>query len=283
MTRYRATIKHSGVFEGIGLHSGETTRLIFYPADCGEGIIFFRESDRSGKAISATLDNVIDTSLATTLGTPDHAFRVQTVEHLLFALYVLGITDITIGVEGGHEVPIADGSAGPFIRFLQKLELHYYAQKIEPLVIRYPVSVTDGDRYLVALPAHGFRISYFIDYPHPLLKNQAVEFGFDATYFTETVGFARTFGFMKDVEYLRSRGLAQGGSTDNAVVYLPDGTTLNTLRFGGESIHHKVLDLVGDLALRGRPIQGHILGARGGHALDVAFGKKLLASFAKGN
>ncbi|GAB4424217.1 MAG: UDP-3-O-acyl-N-acetylglucosamine deacetylase [Turneriella sp.] len=279
---YRATIKHPGTYEGVGLHSGELTKLTFYPADCGDGIVFFRQG-RNGSdriAITATLDNVIDTSLAVTLGSGENSFQLQTVEHLLYALFVLGITDIAIEVEGGKEVPIADGSAGPFIRCLQQLELHQYTERVKPLVVTRPVSVTDGDRYLVAMPAREFQVSYYIDYPHPLLKNQAVQLGYEDLVFTETIGFARTFGFMKDVEYLRSRGLAQGGSADNAVIYMPDGTTLNDFRFERESVYHKILDLIGDLALVGRPIQGHILGARGGHALDVAFGKKLLAAFA---
>lgn len=278
---WRTTIKHPGVYEGVGLHSGEVTRLSFYPADCGEGIVFFRQDKGLPKrsALRASLENVIDTSLATTLGSGESSFQLQTVEHLLYALFVLGITDIAIEVEGGKEVPIADGSAGPFIRALQQLELHQYAERVRPLVVTRPLSVTDGDRYLVAMPSPDFQVSYYIDYPHPLLKNQAVQLGYDDLVFTDTIGFARTFGFMKDVEYLRSRGLAQGGSMDNAVIYMPDGTTMNDFRFERESVYHKILDLIGDLALVGRPIQGHILGARGGHALDVAFGKKLLQAF----
>ncbi len=279
---FRTTIKQPGIYEGVGLHSGELTRLTFYPADCGEGIVFFRSggsrNDRS--AVRASLENVIDTSLAVTLGgDTDGQMQLQTVEHLLYALFVLGITDVAIEVEGGTEIPIADGSAGPFIRALQSLELHHYAEKVKPIVVTRPLSVTDGDRYLVAMPAPDFQVSYYIDYPHPLLKNQAVQLTYDDATFVETIGFARTFGFMKDVEYLRSRGLAQGGSVDNAVIYMPDGTTMNEFRFPRESVYHKILDLIGDLALIGRPIQGHVLGARGGHALDVAFGKKLLQAF----
>ncbi len=279
---FRTTIKQPGIYEGVGLHSGELTRLTFYPADCGEGIVFFRSggsrNDRS--AVRASLENVIDTSLAVTLGgDTDGQMQLQTVEHLLYALFVLGITDVAIEVEGGTEIPIADGSAGPFIRALQSLELHHYAEKVKPIVVTRPLSVTGGDRYLVAMPAPDFQVSYYIDYPHPLLKNQAVQLTYDDATFVETIGFARTFGFMKDVEYLRSRGLAQGGSVDNAVIYMPDGTTMYEFRFPRESVYHKILDLIGDLALIGRPIQGHVLGARGGHALDVAFGKKLLQAF----
>jgi len=282
MNSFRTTIKHPGVYEGVGLHSGEMTRLTFHPADCGEGIVFFREGlqDVSKRgAVTASLENVVDTSLAVTLASAGSEFQLQTVEHLLYAIFVLGITDLAIGVEGGSEVPIADGSAGPFINALRALEKHQYTEQVSPLVVTKPISVTDGDRYLVAMPADEFQVSYFIDYPHPLLTNQAIQLKFESELFIDTIGFARTFGFMKDVEYLRSRGLAQGGSIDNAVIYMPDGTTLNDFRFERESVFHKILDLVGDLALVGRPIQGHILGARGGHALDVAFGKKLLQAF----
>lgn len=280
--KFRTTIKHPGIFEGVGLHSGELTRLTFYPADSGEGIVFFRSvgvREEMRGAVKASLENVIDTSLAVTLGAAGSAFQLQTVEHLLYAIFVLGISDLVIGVEGGSEIPIGDGSAGPFIRALQALELHRYTERVRPLVVTKPVSVTDGDRYLVAMPAPEFNVSYFIDYPHPLLKNQAIQLKYDPEMFIETIGFARTFGFMKDVEYLRSRGLAQGGSIDNAVIYMPDGTTLNDFRFEHESVLHKILDLIGDLALIGRPLQGHILGSRGGHALDVAFGKKLVQAF----
>lgn len=270
----RKTIKHSGFVEGVGLHSGEHTRLIFHPADEGTGIVFWKRNSPSEKfLIPADLRHVIDTSLATTVG--EGAEYVQTIEHVMYALFVLGISDLILEVQGGNEIPILDGSARDFIEALQALEIHEHREELAPLIITRPVMVQDGNRYLLALPADKLRFSYSIDYPHPLLSNLSIQLDYDRDFFIDTVSTARTFGFLHDVEILKKKGLAQGGSIDNALVYTPEGT-LNPPRFPLESLYHKILDLIGDLALVGRPIQGHILGSRGGHALDIAFGKKIL-------
>ncbi len=270
----RKTIKHSGFVEGIGLHSGENMRLIFHPAEEGTGIVFWKRNSVSERSlIPADVRHVIDTSLATTIGADGE--YIQTIEHLMYALFVLGITDLLLEVQGGHEIPILDGSARDFIATLNELEIHEHREEVEPILITKPVMVNDGNRYLVALPADSFKVSYTIDYPHPLLKDLSIQLDYDRDFFIQEIGSARTFGFLRDVELLRQRGLAQGGSIDNALVYTPEGT-LNTPRFELESLYHKILDLIGDLALLGRPIRGHILGSRGGHALDVAFGKKIL-------
>ena len=268
--QFRKTVKNPGMIEGIGLHSGEKMKLIFLPAEENTGLVFTRKINDKEFSLPVHVDNVIDTSLAVTLG--NEHFHVQTVEHLLFSLFVLGITDLIIEIQGGDEVPITDGSSIPFIEALDVCELHEFPQEVEPIVIRKPVMVTDGDRYLVGLPDPDFKISYSIDYPHPLLKNRSIEMVFDQEFFKQQVGRARTFGFLREVELLKSRGLAQGGSTANAVVFTPDGI-MNEMRFDQEPIFHKVLDLIGDLALVQRPIQGHVLCSKGGHSLDVAFCK----------
>lgn len=273
---FRKTIKHPDMLEGVGLHSGETMKIFFHPAEEGTGITFFRKTgtDRR-KHLQVKLENVIDTSLAVTVGNKD--YHVQTIEHLMYAIYVSGITDLLIEIQGGSEIPILDGSAKPFLDALQNMEFHEYPEEVEPIEISSPVMVTDGNRYLVAMPAENFKVSYHIDYPHPELKNMSLQVDFNHDTFHNRIASARTFGFLKDVEYLKKRGLAQGGSTENVLVFSPDGY-VNEPRFKDEPLYHKVLDLVGDLALVGRPIHAHILGSRGGHALDVAFGKKLLAA-----
>lgn len=275
--RFRKTIKHNGIIKGVGLHSGEVMELVLHPGEDGSGLVFYRANGHKKTFIPVHLRNVIDTSLAVTLGADN--IHVQTVEHLLFALTVLGITDLTMEIRGGSEIPILDGSALPFIEILDSLEYHTFPTEVTPIKITKPVMVSDGNRYLIAVPAEEFKISYYIDYPHPLLTNQTVAVEFNEKYFRKTIAPARTFGFMKDVEYLRSRGLAQGGTMENALIYMPDGKTMNEPRFQMESIYHKILDLVGDLALIGSPLDGHVLGSRGGHALDVAFGKKILKTF----
>lgn len=275
--QFRKTIKHPGVLEGVGLHSGEPVKLLFYPADDGAGINFYRKTGADERhIIPVTLDYVIDTSLAVTVGTDQ--YHVQTVEHLMYAIFVSGITDLTIEIQGGSEIPILDGSAKDFIETLDSLELHEYPTEAEVIEIDRPVSVTDGERYIVGLPAREYKISYHIDYAHPLLANQSLEIPFKQSFFKEKIGQARTFGFLREVEYLRSKGLARGGTTENVVVYTPEGT-LNETRFAAEAIYHKVLDMVGDLALIGRTLRGHILGSRAGHALDVAFGNKIIEKY----
>lgn len=275
--QFRKTIKHSGSIEGVGLHSGEKMKMLFHPANDGDGLSFLsRGSNGKDVIIPVHLKYVVDTSLAVTLGYKGR--YVQTVEHLMFALFVHGITDVLMEISGGSEIPILDGSANPFINLFAELETHEYNTQVRPIRITKPITVTDGNRYIVGLPAPNFKVSYAIDYPHPQLKNQFEEIDFEPDFFKEKIASARTFGFLKDVEMLREKGLAQGGSTVNALIYTPEAT-LNAPRFKNESLYHKILDLVGDLALIGRPLQGHILASRAGHALDVAFGKKVLTSF----
>ncbi|MCB1201840.1 MAG: UDP-3-O-[3-hydroxymyristoyl] N-acetylglucosamine deacetylase [Leptospiraceae bacterium] len=275
--QFRKTLKNSGSIEGVGLHSGEKMKITFHPAEEGTGLVFIcRRPDFKNVTIPVHLKHVVDTSLAVTLGVG--SVYVQTVEHLMYALFVHGITDLVMETEGGSEIPILDGSAQPFIDLFEELETHEHQSEVKPIIISRPVTVTDGNRYIVGLPADHFKVSYNIDYPHPNLRNQFVELDFDPRFFKSKIGSARTFGFLKDVQMLREKGLALGGSTVNALIYTPD-STLNEPRFVGESLYHKILDLVGDLALIGRPLQGHILGSRGGHALDVAFGKKILTTF----
>lgn len=271
--QFRKTVKYSAILEGIGLHSGEKTKLIFHPAEENSGINFFVPRKPAGNTIiPASLDSVMDTSMAVTLG--GNRIYIQTVEHLMFAIMALGITDMIIEVIGGHEIPIMDGSAYPFIEALESCEFHEYSSQVMPIYIKKPLMVTDGDRYLVGIPSEDLRISYNIDYNHPMLKNLSCEVAYTKEFFHDYIAKARTFGFMKDVEILRHRGLAQGGSIDNVLVFNDKGT-INKERFLHEALYHKILDLIGDLSLCGRPIRGHILGSKGGHALDIAFAQKL--------
>jgi len=275
---FRRTLKNPGGISGVGLHSGVNMDIVFHPAPEGTGLVFYKKVGRKDVMLPVHLRHVLDTSLAVTLGNAD--MHVQTVEHLLYALFVEGITDLVMEVQGGSEIPILDGSAKEFLDLFGSLETHELNPEWEPIRITRPVSVSDGNRYIVGLPADDYLISYSIDYPHPHLKNQYIQLSFTKDVFRRDIGQARTFGFLKDIEYLRSKGLAQGGSEQNALIYTPTDT-LNEPRFDRESLHHKVLDLIGDLALIGRPLIGHVLASRAGHALDVAFGKKILKNFTK--
>lgn len=273
---FRKTIKHTGSVEGIGIHSGEKVKLFFHPYESGKGIVFYRKLSNKEIFIPMNLDYVIDTSLAVTLGHEN--FYIQTVEHLSFALFIMGITDILIEIQGGSEIPILDGSATEFISILDSLEMHEYSEEVNPIVITKPLMVMDGNRYIVGIPSEETKYSYSIDYPHPLLKNLSVQLDFDKHYFKNTIGHARTFGFLRDVRNLRKRGLGQGGNKDNVLIFT-NKSTYNNRRFDKEALYHKLLDMIGDLAIIGRPLKGHILGSKGGHALDIAFGKKVIQQF----
>lgn len=267
---YRRTLRRSVGCTGIGLHSGKPVRLDLRPAPAEHGIRF-RRTD-VGVEIPATLEH---------LGGLDHATRltregvcVDTVEHLLSALHALGVDDAIVEVDG-PEVPVLDGSAAPFV-----ILIHEAGLKPLPVARRYlkvlrPVEVVRGGKSIRISPSDHFRVSYTIGFDHPLLRHQAVSVRVTSETFVDMVSGARTFGFLRDVETLRRNGLALGGSLENAVVIGETGVLNNKLRFEDEFVRHKVLDAIGDLALLGHPIVGHLEAIKAGHALHAALALKL--------
>ena len=248
--------------EGVGLHSGERVRLTLSPAAADTGILF-RASD--GTFIPASVDHVVDSNSATTIGA--FGMRVRTVEHLMAAAAGLGIDNLLVEVDA-EEVPAADGSAKPFVELLQAAGRATLPAPRRPLVVEEPVRVGDEKRWLEILPADSFRISYTLDNSHPAVGLQVGTFAVDEQVFVDELAPARTYGFLKDLAAMRQNGLARGGSLDNAIV-VGKRTVLNdSLRFADEFVRHKMLDLVGDLALLGRPLLGHVVARNAGHALN---------------
>lgn len=273
----RKTIKNDISLNGIGLHSGKTVNLHLHSADSGTGIQFIPNSSSSKKfKIPVSLDSVVDTSNAVTLG--DGIHTVQTVEHLLAALYTRGITDLWIEIDS-LEIPIMDGSSLPFLQAISPDNIQEHTEFIEPIRVLNPVWVVDGDKYLVILPSDTLKVTYHIDFKHPLLRGQSFTTELDSTILEEDILPARTFGFLRDVKALQEKGLALGGSLENAIVLSDEGYLNDSLRFENECVRHKILDLVGDLSIVGRPIIGHILASKAGHALDISMGKLLLSKF----
>jgi UDP-3-O-[3-hydroxymyristoyl] N-acetylglucosamine deacetylase len=267
---YRRTLKRSVGCTGIGLHSGKPVRLDLRPAPAGQGIRF-RRTD-VGVEIPATLEH---------LGGLDHATRlardgvcVDTVEHLLSALFALGVDDATVEVDG-PEVPVLDGSAAPFVILIHEAGLRPLPAARRHLKILRPVEVVRGAKSIRISPADHFRVTYSIGFDHPLLRHQAVSLRVTGETFVEGVAPARTFGFLRDVETLRRSGLALGGSLENAVVIGETGVLNNKLRFEDEFVRHKVLDAIGDLSLLGHPVVGHLEAVKAGHALHAALALKL--------
>lgn len=271
----RKTIKNDVSVKGIGLHSGKQVQLRMIPAKLNTGIIFISNNKNKSFSIKSSLENVVDTSNAVTLG--DGIHTIQTVEHIMAALSTLGITDLIIEVDS-IEIPIMDGSALPFIEAIQDVGMIDLGGVVEPIKIQNPFWVVDGDKYLVALPADEFKATYSINFDHPLLKGQSYSISLTTENIKREIISARTFGFLRDVEALQSRGLALGGSPENAVVLTDTGYVNEDLRFEDECVRHKILDLIGDLAIVGRPIVGHIIASKAGHTMDISLGKLILSS-----
>lgn len=267
------TLDHSIRCSGIGLHSGRKLELVLHPAEVDTGIVFVRSD--LGVEIKGHVSSVVDTRLCTMIG--QGKATIATVEHIMSALAGLGIDNARIEVNGA-EIPVMDGSASPFVFLIQCAGIAEQDKPKKVLRILKRVGITDGDKTCALYPASGFRVSYLLDYPHPLLSNIKVSFDFSRQGYAREVGRARTFGFLHEVEALQKMGLALGGSMDNAVVLDKYGV-LNSggLRYADECARHKVLDTVGDLFLAGFPIVGAFEGERSGHAMNCQLVNALLA------
>lgn len=271
----RKTIKDKIIYEGIGLHKGENISLTLLPTTSGSGIIFKRVDLEDGKnEIIMDVSNTFDLTRGTNLQN-EYGAKVHTIEHFLSALYIYGITDLYIEIDG-NELPIGDGSAKPFVELFagttKELE-----EDAPTIIIKNPISITEGDKHIIALPYDGYKLTYSIRFEHTFLKSQMAEYDIDLDTYSREIAPARTFGFDYEVEYLKANNLALGGTLDNAIVVTKDGV-LNPsgLRFEDEFVRHKMLDIIGDLKVLNKNIKGHLIAIKAGHALDIAFAKKLL-------
>ena len=239
------------------------------PADTG---IIFRRTD-VGIEIPATVKHVSAVHYATVLG--KGGATVETVEHLLAALVSVGIDNIVVELTH-NEVPIMDGSSAPFLFLIHEAGVKRLSAPRKYLKILRPVQIANGDKRIAIYPSDHFKVSYTISFDHPLLRHQSRTERITEQSFAESIAPARTFGFLKEVELLRQNGLALGGSLENAIV-IGDTGVLNALRFDDEFVRHKILDVVGDLALVGYPVVGHVVAHRAGHALHTELGRAILA------
>jgi len=270
---WQRTLTRAVALEGIGLHSGRAVRLRLEPAPAGYGLRFVR-TDLPGKPqIRAHYTQVVDTLRATTLGSGEA--KLATVEHLLAALWGLGVDNALIEVDG-PELPIMDGSAASFAGSLWQAGFRSLPWPRSYLIIRRPVELREDHQWMRVAPGRPC-ISYSIDFPHPLIRQQRYTFRLDDNSFRREIAPARTFGFLKEVQYLKDLGLARGGSLDNALV-LDDQKVLNPggLRFPEEFVRHKILDALGDLALLGLHLVGRVEVSRGSHALHQRFMEHLM-------
>jgi len=271
------TLKNVIRATGVGLHTGEKVYLTLRPAAPDSGIIFRRVDLDEPVEIPATPDNVGDTTLSTTL--IKDGVRISTVEHLLSAMAGLGIDNAYVDLNAA-EVPIMDGSAGPFVFLIQSAGIEEQNAPKRFIRIKKEVIVEDGDKWVRFEPFDGFKVAFTIDFDHPAFKegSQIAEVDFSTTSFVREVSRARTFGFMNQIEQLRANNLALGGSLDNAVV-VDDYRILNEdgLRYVDEFVKHKILDSIGDLYLLGHSLIGAFSGHKSGHALNNELLRALLA------
>lgn len=276
MIRQR-TLKNAIRATGIGLHSGAKVGMTLRPAAVNTGIVFRRVDLPQAVDIKVAPHAVTDTRLASCLG-KDGTSYVGTVEHLMSALAGLGVDNLYVDLTG-PEVPIMDGSAGPFVFLLQSAGIEEQKSAKRFIRIRKPVEVRHGDKRVRLDPYNGFKVNLSIEFSHPVFERsqQTVSFDFSDTSYIKEVSRARTFGFVQDVEAMRAQGLAMGGSLDNAVV-MDEYRILNSdgLRYDDEFVKHKALDAIGDLYLAGHPIIGEFSGFKSGHALNNQLLRALL-------
>src|SRR5271155_1129464 len=269
---YQLTIQRPVQTSGVGLHTAVRSNLRLVPAPADTGIVFCR-TDLDGFEIEAHVRNVARVSYATSL--MRQGVLLSTTEHLLAALYSCGVDNVYVEIDA-LELPILDGSAKPFIDLLSRAGIRRLRRQLRYIRVVKPLEFADGDRRIGIYPADEFRVHCFVDYHHPAVGPQDVELTVNRDSFSRELAPARTFGFMKDFSGMKAMGLIRGGALDNAIV-LDEASVMNgPLRFPDEFGRHKALDLIGDLALVGRPLQARIVAHKAGHALHTQLVTRLL-------
>jgi len=270
---HQFTLRTPVQIAGVGLHTAVKSNLRMLPAPPDTGIVF-RRVDLENFEIEAQVRNVARVSYATSL--MKQGVLLSTTEHLLAALYSCGIDNVYLEIDN-LEVPILDGSAQPFIEMLMRAGFQKQRRKRRFLKVVKALEVSEGDRRIGIYPCNDFQVSCFVDYPHPLIGQQNIELEVNRETFCRELASARTFGFVSDFEGLKAMGLILGGSLDNAIVLTADGILNGPVRFPDEFGRHKALDLIGDLALVGRPLQARVIAHKAGHALHTQLVTRLLA------
>lgn len=273
---FQNTIRARTEVKGLGIHSGESSSVTFVPAPPNTGVHFIRKDLPGCPSIKVHADSVTATGYATTLGGPQ--FSVSTIEHCLSALSALRIDNLLVELSG-PEIPICDGSSREFLAAIQQVGVVEQDQPRKYCYVTKPIYISEGDKQAYVVPYHGLRVTVTIEFPHPKIGKQKIDLDINEQSFTREIASARTFGFLKDVEALKSKGLAKGGSLDNAIV-LSDSGIMNPegLRFEDEFVRHKALDALGDLVTLSMPLMGHVILYKAGHDLMNKLVKKIMVS-----
>ncbi len=272
---FQRTIKKQVNCTGIGLHSGKKVNLAIKPAPVNHGIKFIRTDLLNSPGITAHFNQVVDTSLATVIGSD--GCIVSTIEHLMASFAGLSIDNALVELDA-YEVPVMDGSAGPFIEMIKRAGIKNQSAPRHFFLIKEPIMLEEADKSVSVYPSATFKITYTIEFDHPLIKKQTYSIDLSDEIFESTISRARTFGFLHEVEYMKRYGLALGGSLENAVVIDKDSiVNKDGLRFENEFVRHKILDCLGDFSLLGMPVLGHLIVVKSGHAFNHAFLEKFFS------
>jgi len=261
------TIKKEITISGIGLHTGKNVNIRLKPAGIDSGITFIRTDLPGHQKTKANLSNVTNTVRGTNLG------GINTVEHLLSALYALSITNLEIEIDG-PEPPALDGSSKQYCELIMKAGIREQSSEMKSIKIKEPVFVAEEGKCLIAVPSDRFTVSFMINYPSGFIGTQFYNFELNSGKYVKDIAPARTYGFIDELEALKKQGLALGANEKNAIAIGKEGY-ITQLRFKDELVRHKILDLIGDLSLLGAEIKAHIIGVRSGHGLNTKLAKKL--------
>jgi len=272
LTHYEHTIGGLAECSGVGLHSGAPVKMRMLPAAAGTGIVF-RRVDLDGFCVEAVSRNVAKVSYATSL--MKKSVLISTTEHVLSAFIGCGVDNVIVELDN-LELPILDGSAQPFIEMVTRVGRKQQRRKRVYMRVLKPLEVRDGDKFIGVYPGEGYSVAYTINFLHPLIGSSSFEVDLSDGAYRRDIGPARTFGFLYEVQKMREMGLIRGASPENAVVLTRDGLMNGPLRFPDEFVRHKVLDLIGDLALLGRRILGRVIADRAGHAMHTALVSRML-------
>lgn len=272
--RQQQTLSNPISCTGVGLHTGKPVTLTLRPAPTDTGIVFVNRNGHAGATLAASVDHLVATELCTAIS--GNGFRVKTIEHVLAALAGLNVDNAFVDIDAA-EAPVMDGSSAPFVQLIQSAGVVSQNRRRSFLKITRPLEIVDGSRRIRIEPSSTPRITYTIQYDHPLIRTQTYAYEHSTYAFETEIAGARTFGFLQEVEALWSRGLGRGGNLENTVVLSEDGILNESgLRFSDEFVRHKVLDLIGDFSLLGLPFIGHLIADRSGHALHTRLVKQIL-------
>lgn len=267
---FQTTIAEPAAYTGVGLHSGKDVTMELKPAEADTGIVFVRVDLPGQPEVEARAENVTSTLRATTI--EDNGIKMFTIEHLMSALHGAGIDNVRICINA-EEPPVADGSSREFFHLLQEAGIRQLAKERQEIVIDQLYRVDDGDKFVLALPYDGFRVSFTSINPHPLIGIQYGDYEISGETYLKEIAPARTIAYEKEVEALHKMGLGLGGTLENVIVYNDEGW-MNELSYPDELVRHKILDLVGDLRLAGM-VRGHFVAVKSGHALNTTMSKLL--------